>query len=140
MSIWAFVPPLTSDRVTSDNVEIDSAQVQLMKDADVDDLSLVWTITWDKRDKSSDPAKPPKWHGGFSPRGQTTESHRVNYLKALIAALHPKVQSHRRLRVRPRHTRQAEGCPGHVGRGEAAEDAALAATAADCTDWLVPSG
>jgi hypothetical protein len=25
-SIWAFVPPLTSDRVTSDNVEIDSAR------------------------------------------------------------------------------------------------------------------
>lgn len=92
LSLWAFVPPLTTGKVLSDSLEMDSGSIGLLKNAEVDDLSLVWTVTWDPRAKADDPAKPPKWHNGFMPRGQSTEKYRKNYLRDLIAALHPKVQ------------------------------------------------
>ena len=88
LSLWAFTPPLTKETPG----EIDNAQVQLLKDADVDDLSLVWTATWDTRRKPSDPPKPPIWDPHFVVRGSSDEKIRVTYLKNLIAALHPKVQ------------------------------------------------
>ena len=88
LSLWAFTPPLTKETPG----EIDNAQVRLLKDADVDDLSLVWTATWDTRRKPSDPPKPPIWDPHFVVRGSSDEKIRVTYLKNLIAALHPKVQ------------------------------------------------
>lgn len=87
LSLWAFTPPLTKETPG----EIDNAQVQLLKDADVDDLSLVWTATWDTRRKPGDPPKPPIWDPHFVVRGSSDEAVRVRYLKNLIAALHPKV-------------------------------------------------
>ena len=91
LSLWAFTPPLTRMK-SKHEWEIDSAQVQLLKDANVDDLSLVWTVTWDARRKPTDPAKPPVWDHHLKIRGGTDEQTRVRYLKEPIAALHPKVQ------------------------------------------------
>jgi hypothetical protein len=137
LSLWSFVPPLTTDRVTSTSVELDSAQVSLLREADVDDLSLVWTVTWDRRERDSDPAKPPKWHDGFVVRGQAGEAHRRNYLAALIAALHPKVQvivGFEIVRATPRKDKTPPATEDE--KRAAAKDAALGAVATDFAKWL----
>jgi hypothetical protein len=128
LSIWTFTPPFTS-KVTPGTVELDSAQVQLLKDADVDDVSLVYTIAWDTRAKPSDPAKPPKWHDFFTPAGQTSEALRTNYLKGLVAALHPRVQVIAGFEL-------VRGTPSDAQKKADRKDAALGASAADFANWL----
>ena len=149
LSIWAFTPPLTTGKVTSDKIEIDAGAVGLLKNANVDDLSLVWTVTWDKRDKPTDPAKPPKWHDGFIPRGQSSEKQRTNYLKGLVAALHPDVQviaGFEIVRATPANESQAAREKRRNAMTQkqrdaedaaASKDAALKELAADFAAWLL---
>jgi hypothetical protein len=85
MSIWAFTPPFTQ-KFNGSDIVLDTGLLSLLTQANIDDLSLVWTIGWDERARRKDKAKPPKWHGGFLPAGSA--AHREPYLRKLIDALH----------------------------------------------------
>jgi hypothetical protein len=87
MSVWAFGAPLTKPVLSSGrDIELDANLLALLRDAGIDDLSLVNTIAWDQRSKSTDPAKPPRWNSAFRPRGSADQ--REPYLRKLIDALH----------------------------------------------------
>ncbi len=85
MSIWAFTPPFTS-RLKGNDIELDRELLDLLKDARVDDLSLVETIGWDRRGSSKDKARKPRWLNGSIPAGSAP--HREAYMRKLIDSLH----------------------------------------------------
>jgi hypothetical protein len=85
MSVWAFTPPFTKRLVGSD-IELDINLLALVRNAGIDDLSLVYTIAWDQRTKPSELAKSPRWHRNFLPLG--SPDHRETYLRKLIDAFH----------------------------------------------------
>lgn len=87
MSLWTMGAPFAA-RLNGANVELDTELLDLLKDARVDDLSLVYTIGWDTRATGATKARPPKWHDGFAPLGSA--AHREAYLRKLIDELHKR--------------------------------------------------
>jgi len=98
ISAWAFVSPFITDQSGG----IDVSRVELFKKTRVDDLSMVWTLTWDPRtgktadERRAKPANPPVWHpkfqiGGVGITSGAKASALVAYLRNLANVLHPEV-------------------------------------------------
>jgi hypothetical protein len=80
MSLWTFNAPFI-EKLNGSNVVLDQPLLKLLHASRVDDLSLVYTITFDKSNPSQ-----PRWADAFLPGGFSNL--REPYLRALIKALH----------------------------------------------------
>lgn len=101
-SVWAFYAPFSSGLIGKEDIKLDDGHMDLFRDAQIDDLSLVSTISWVEKGPDGDDNPEVDWWD-FAPAGEIVNDSKLpnyrrtynrpraaNYMRKLCEAMHAR--------------------------------------------------